>query len=59
LAKILETWDEIAKEEYAKNPFFKKVYDSQRAYASKVVPARRAVQAPYEIGADYYWPQKK
>ena len=41
LNKILEAWDQIAKEEEAKNPFFKKVYDSQRAYASKVVPARR------------------
>jgi TRAP-type mannitol/chloroaromatic compound transport system substrate-binding protein len=59
LTKTLQAWDEIAKEEYAKNPFFKKVYDSQRAYASKVVPARRAVQAPYAVGADYYWPEKK
>ncbi len=59
LTKILESWDQIAKEEAAKNPFFKKVYDSQRDYASKVVPARRAVYAPYNIGADYYWPEKK
>jgi TRAP-type mannitol/chloroaromatic compound transport system substrate-binding protein len=59
LTNILKAWDEIAKEEYAKNPFFKKVYDSQRAYASKVVPARRAVQAPYAVGADHYWPEKK
>ena len=41
LKKILETWDEIAKEEETKNPFFKKVYDSQRAYAGKIVPMRR------------------
>ena len=59
LTKVLESWDQIAKEEAAKNAFFKKVYDSQRAYASQVVPARRAVYAPYEIGADYYWPEKK
>jgi TRAP-type mannitol/chloroaromatic compound transport system substrate-binding protein len=59
MTNILKAWDEIAKEEYAKNAFFKKVYDSQRAYASKVVPARRAVQAPYAIGADHYWPEKK
>jgi TRAP-type mannitol/chloroaromatic compound transport system substrate-binding protein len=59
LVKILQSWDQIAKEEEAKNPFFKKVYESQRAYASKVVPARRAVYAPYSIGADYYWPEKK
>ncbi len=59
LTKILEAWDQIAKEEEAKNPFFKKVYDSQRAYAAKVVPARRSVQPNYDIGANYYWPEKK
>jgi TRAP-type mannitol/chloroaromatic compound transport system substrate-binding protein len=58
LTRILGAWDQIAKEEEAKNPFFKKVYESQRAYASKVVPARRAVYAPYELGANYYWPEK-
>jgi TRAP-type mannitol/chloroaromatic compound transport system substrate-binding protein len=59
LIKILAAWDQIAKEESAKNPFFKKVYESQRAYAAKVVPARRDVYAPYELGANYYWPAKK
>ena len=59
LTKTLETWDQIAREEVAKNPFFKKVYDSQRSFASKVVPARRSVYAPYELGANYYWPEKK
>ncbi len=59
LTKILETWDQIAREESAKNPFFKKVYDSQRSFASKVVPARRNTYAPYELGANYYWPEKK
>jgi hypothetical protein len=24
-----------------------------------VVPARRAVYAPYDIGANYYWPEGK
>jgi TRAP-type mannitol/chloroaromatic compound transport system substrate-binding protein len=59
LMKILESWDQIAKEEAAKNPFFKKVYDSQRAFASQVVPARRANYPPYELGANYYWPETK
>jgi TRAP-type mannitol/chloroaromatic compound transport system substrate-binding protein len=59
LIKILETWDQIAKEESGKNPFFKKVYDSQRAFASQVVPARRNTYAPYDLGANYYWPEKK
>ncbi len=59
LAKVLVAWDEIAAAESAKNPFFKKVYDNQRAYASKVVPARRSVQPNYDIGANHYWPEKK
>jgi TRAP-type mannitol/chloroaromatic compound transport system substrate-binding protein len=59
LTKMLESWDQIAKEEVGKNPFFKKVYDSQRAFASRVVPARRDVYPPYGLGANYYWPEKK
>jgi TRAP-type mannitol/chloroaromatic compound transport system substrate-binding protein len=59
LIKILESWDQIAKEEEAKNPFFKRVYDAQRAYASRVVPARRDVYPPYSLGANYYWPETK
>lgn len=58
LVKILQSWDQIAKAEAAKNPFFKKVYESQRAFAAKVVPARRNVYPPYETAANYYWPQK-
>jgi hypothetical protein len=38
---------------------FKKVYDSQRAYASKVVPAKRYLTPPYSFAANYYWPQEK
>ncbi len=59
LRKTLEAWDEIAKDEAAKSPFFKKVYESQRSYAAQVVPARRAVIPPYSASADYYWPEKK
>jgi TRAP-type mannitol/chloroaromatic compound transport system substrate-binding protein len=59
LRKTLEAWDQIAKEESEKSPFFKKVYESQRAYAAQVVPSRRAVIPPYAAGADYYWPEKK
>lgn len=58
LTKMLQTWDQIAKEEEAKNPFFKKVYDAQRAYAAKVVPTRRYLDLPYAFGANHYWPQR-
>jgi TRAP-type mannitol/chloroaromatic compound transport system substrate-binding protein len=58
LVAFLKAWDEIAKEESEKNPFFKKVLDSQRAYASKVVPAKRFLYPPYSFAANYYWPEK-
>jgi TRAP-type mannitol/chloroaromatic compound transport system substrate-binding protein len=58
LIEFLKTWDVIAKEEGAKNPFFKKVHDSQRAYASIVVPAKRFMFPPYSFVANYYFPEK-
>jgi len=59
LIAFLKAWDEMAKEESAKNPFFKKVLDSQREYASKVVPAKRFLYPPYSFAANYYWPETK
>ncbi len=58
LIAFLKTWDVIAKEESDKSPFFKKVLDSQRAYAAKVVPAKRFMNPPYSFAANYYWPEK-
>jgi TRAP-type mannitol/chloroaromatic compound transport system substrate-binding protein len=57
LIAFLKAWDEIAKEESAKNPFFKKVLDSQHAYAAKVVPAKRFMNPPYSFAANYYFPE--
>jgi TRAP-type mannitol/chloroaromatic compound transport system substrate-binding protein len=59
LIDFLKTWDKIAEEESAKSPFFKKVYDSQREYAAKVVPAKRFMFPPYSFAANYYFPEKK
>ncbi|MBM3221309.1 MAG: TRAP transporter substrate-binding protein [Candidatus Rokubacteria bacterium] len=56
---FLKVWDEFAAAESAKNPFFKKVLESQRAYAKKVVPAKRFMFPPYAFQADHYWPAKK
>jgi TRAP-type mannitol/chloroaromatic compound transport system substrate-binding protein len=58
LLEFLKTWDVMAKEESAKNPFFKKVLDSQREYAAKVVPAKRFMFPPYSFAANYYFPEK-
>ena len=59
LIDFLKTWDKIAEEESAKSPFFKKVLDSQREYAAKVVPAKRFMFPPYSFAANYYFPEKK
>ena len=59
LYEFLKTWDKVAAREAAKNPFFKKVLESQKAYASVVVPAKRFMFPPYTFAADYYWPKKK
>ena len=57
LIAFLKTWDKFAAEESAKSPFFKRVLESQRAYASLVVPAKRFYHPPYSFIANYYWPE--
>lgn len=59
LRKTLETWDQIAQEEAAKNPFFAKVYAAQRDFASRIVPARRFTYTDYGVGAEHYWPTNR
>lgn len=59
LYAFLKAWDKIAADEAAKNPFFKKVWESQKQYASLVVPTKRFMFPPYEFAANYYWPPKK
>src|SRR4026209_985611 len=56
MIEFFKAWDAIAQEEMAVNPFFKKVYESQKAYAAKVVPAKRFMFPPYSFGANYYFP---
>lgn len=57
LRLFLQKWDELAAAEAAKNPFFKKVHDSQRAYAQIVVPYKRFYFPPYSFVANYYFPE--
>jgi TRAP-type mannitol/chloroaromatic compound transport system substrate-binding protein len=57
LLAFMKTWDKMAAEESAKDPFFKKVLESQRAYAAKVVPAKRFMFPPYSFAANYYFPE--
>lgn len=57
--EVMKAWDSLAKAEGEKNPVFKKIYDSQMAYAAKVVPAKRFMFPPYTLTADHYFPPKK
>jgi TRAP-type mannitol/chloroaromatic compound transport system substrate-binding protein len=57
LIGFLKEWDKLAAEESAKNPFFKRVHESQRKYASVVVPAKRFYFPPYSFAANYYFPE--
>ena len=57
LVAFLKTWDKIAAEEAQKSPFFKKMLESQRQYASLVVPAKRFYFPPYSFAANYYLPE--
>src|ERR1043166_4478815 len=59
LLEFLKTWDIIAAEESKKSPFFKKTLESQRQYASIVVPAKRFYFPPYSFAANYNWPEGK
>ena len=55
LYTFLKNWDAIAAEEAAKNPFFKKVFQSQKDYAGLVVPARMFMFPEYKFAGEYYW----
>lgn len=58
LEKYLENWDKVIAPKYAeKYPFFKEVLESQRNYASYVVPARAFVEADKLWLTKWYWPQ--
>jgi TRAP-type mannitol/chloroaromatic compound transport system substrate-binding protein len=51
---VLKAWDRLAERE-SKDPFFRKVYESMRAYASTVVPYRKLMWGAVEVARDYYW----
>jgi TRAP-type mannitol/chloroaromatic compound transport system substrate-binding protein len=58
LVKQLETWDKIREENAAKDPFFKKVMESQKAYAQLVVNGRRTMFPSYDFSANFYWKKR-
>lgn len=57
ITAILEAWDAVAARYVEQDPFFAEVYQSQKDFASKMVPFRRSFYVPYDLAADYYWPR--
>jgi TRAP-type mannitol/chloroaromatic compound transport system substrate-binding protein len=55
LTEVLKAWDKVAEKYVKENPFFAKVYASQKKWAQQVVPYRRIGHPPYDLAADYYW----
>jgi TRAP-type mannitol/chloroaromatic compound transport system substrate-binding protein len=58
LINFLNEWEKIQAEYAEKSPFYKKVIESQKAYAGKVVPFRLSWFPPYDLAGNYYWKDK-
>ena len=58
LKNFLDTWEKIQAEYIAKDPFYRKVIESQRKYAEQIVPFRLSWFPPYEFAGNYYWRDK-
>jgi TRAP-type mannitol/chloroaromatic compound transport system substrate-binding protein len=58
LINFLNEWEKIQAEYAAQNPFYKKVIDSQKAYAEQIVPFRLSWFPPYDFAGNYYWKDK-
>lgn len=56
--KFLEVWDKIQQEDAAKDPFYKKVIDSQKSYASLIVPYRLSYWPTYRFRGEHYWKEQ-
>lgn len=54
LQKFLETWVKVVEREAAKDPFVKKVYESQKRYANFMRTYRLHIPPPYEFAAGFF-----
>jgi TRAP-type mannitol/chloroaromatic compound transport system substrate-binding protein len=55
LDRSLEIWHEILEEEYKANEAFRRIVDSQVAWGSHVVVAKRILEPDFKELADVYW----
>ena len=56
--RFLKAFDEITAGYAAKDPFYKKVLDSQTKYAGLLVPYRLSYWPPYNFIGEHYWKDK-
>jgi TRAP-type mannitol/chloroaromatic compound transport system substrate-binding protein len=58
LKNFLDEWEKIQAEYAAKDPFYKKVIESQKKYAELIVPFKLSWFPPYNFAGEYYWKDK-
>ncbi len=56
--RFLKVYDEIQAGYASKDPFYKKVLDSQTKYAGLLVPYRLSYWPPYNFIGEHYWKEK-
>jgi TRAP-type mannitol/chloroaromatic compound transport system substrate-binding protein len=54
----LASWDKIMKAKSAENALFKKVLDSQRAFAQRAIPWQNDYMVDFKIASNYYFGKK-
>lgn len=58
LLNFLTEWEKIQAEYAAKDPFYKKVIESQKKYAELIVPFKMSWFPPYDFAGNFYWKDK-
>ncbi len=58
LKEVLDAWAKVQEQKMSENAFFKKVIESQKAWAQRIVPFRRVAHPDYNFAADYYWKEE-
>jgi TRAP-type mannitol/chloroaromatic compound transport system substrate-binding protein len=56
--RFLKVYDEIHNANASKDAFYKKVIDSQKQYASLIVPYRLSYWPPYQFIGEHYWKEQ-
>jgi TRAP-type mannitol/chloroaromatic compound transport system substrate-binding protein len=59
LRRQLEIWDEVMKQKSAENPMFKRVLDSQRAFAERAARWQADTLVDYKMALNHFFPLKK